>query len=62
MDLLVASCAQSDEVVFGIVAEQAPWPNVMNLELTHAAAVLAAPPVSLQDPSVEFLVKWGIES
>jgi hypothetical protein len=33
----------------------------MNLEVTHAAAVLAVPSVSLEYPSMEFLVEWGTE-
>lgn len=58
----MTQCAQGDQVLFGIVAEQAPWLNMMDLELIHAAAVLAAPSVPLEHRSMEFLVEWGIES
>jgi hypothetical protein len=34
----------------------------MNLELTHAAASLATPSVSFQNPSMEFLVECDFES
>jgi len=43
----VTRSAQGDQVLFRIVAEQAPCLKVMNLESTHAAAMLAAPSVSL---------------
>jgi hypothetical protein len=48
MDLHVASSAQGDKVLFGIVAEQAALPNMMHLEFSHAPAMLAAPPIPLQ--------------
>jgi hypothetical protein len=46
----VTRCAQSDEVLFGIVSEQAALPNVMNLEFAHGSTLLATPAVSTQHP------------
>jgi hypothetical protein len=47
MDPFVTRSAQGNQVFFRIVAEQATWLIVMNLELTHAGARLAAPSISL---------------
>jgi len=52
MDLFVTRSAQGDQVLFSVVAEQAAWLNVMNLELTHTPAILATPSVSLQNLSM----------
>ena len=48
MDLLVASSAQSDEILFGIITEKAARLNMMHLEFTHRSAMLAPPPISLE--------------
>jgi len=58
----VTRSAQGDQVLFRIVAEQAPCLKVMNLKITPRTTALAAPSVSLEHPSVEFLVEWNIES
>jgi hypothetical protein len=56
MDLVVASSAQGDEILFGIIAEQTTLSNMMHLEFTHAPAMLAAPAVSLQNLSAQSMI------
>jgi hypothetical protein len=58
----VTRSAQGDQVFFSIVAKRAPCLNVMNLEVSQAAARLAPPSVPHEDRSMEFLVQRGIES
>ncbi len=48
MHELVATCAQSDEVVLGIVSEPASRFDVVNLELAKMPTVLAPPAVPFQ--------------
>ncbi len=48
MGVVVASHAEGDQVLLGIVAQSAAWMDVMNLEVGRAAAALAAPAVALQ--------------
>ncbi len=48
MHEFVTTCAQSDEVVLGVVSELTPRVNVMDLESARASAALAAPAVPLQ--------------
>jgi hypothetical protein len=57
----VAIDAERDQVFFGVIAQQTSGLNVVNLKISHAAANLAAPSVSLEDPSMKFLVDWNIE-
>ncbi len=48
MHKLVAACAQSDEIVPGVVSELTPRVHVVNLEFDRAPAALAAPAVPFQ--------------
>jgi hypothetical protein len=48
MHNLVTTGAEGDEVGLGVVAEPAPRLDVVDLEVSHPAAVLAAPGVPLQ--------------
>lgn len=62
MDLLVASDAQGDEVLFGIVTEQTALSSMVNLQFTHRSAALATPPVSLQGSFAQSLVRQRIKA
>ena len=57
----MAPGAQGDQILFGIITEQAARLNMMHLEFTHAPAMLAAPPVSLQYLFAQFVVRNGIQ-
>ena len=46
MVVFVASGAEGDEVWFRVVSESASWMDVVDLEVSRAAAALAAPPVA----------------
>ena len=48
MHLFVALRAQCDQILFHIAAGLAPQLEVMDLEVRHAAAELAAPAVAFQ--------------
>jgi len=61
VDLCVTRRAQSDQVFFRIVSEQATGLNVMNLQVVHAAALLAAPPVPLEYLFPQLVVRDGIQ-
>jgi hypothetical protein len=41
--------AQSNHILFAVVAEMAPRFDVMDLQLRRTSAVLASPPITLQD-------------
>ena len=58
----VAINTERNQVFFGVIAQQTSGLNVMNLKIAHATASLAAPSVSLEDPSTEFFVEWDTES
>ncbi len=47
MESLMTPGAEGDEVWLGVVAESASWVDVVNLEVSRAAAALAAPAVPL---------------
>ena len=58
----VAIGAERNQIFFDIVPQQTSGLNVVNLQVPHAAANLAPPSVSLEDPSMQFLVEWDTES
>ena len=58
----VAIDAERNQIFFDIVPQQTSGVNVVNLQVPHAAANLAAPSVSLEDSSMQFLVEWDTES
>src|SRR5713101_4668150 len=61
MQVVVASGADCDQILQGIVAHPTARLDVVHLKLDDAAAKLAAPPVALQhlsaQPSIGFRVK-----
>jgi hypothetical protein len=62
MDLFMTAGAQGDQIPLHVATYLGTGLNVMNLQVLRAAAMLAAPPVSLQDLAMEFRVKRGLES
>jgi hypothetical protein len=38
---------ERDQIFFGVIAQQTPRLNMVNLQVSHAAALLAAPAISL---------------
>ncbi len=62
MDFLVASGADGDEVLLGIVAQSASWMDVVNLEVSRAAAGLAAPGVPLQHLLAQLTIGLWVEA
>jgi hypothetical protein len=61
MDLVVTQGAQSDQIPFGVVTEQAARLNMMHLEFAHGTTVLAAPPIALQYFFPQFVIRDGIQ-
>jgi hypothetical protein len=45
--LLMARCAEGDQILGSVIAEMAPRLSVVDLEIFHPPAPLAAPAVSL---------------
>jgi len=57
----VAFCAQRDQILFLIPTGLAPEVLVVQLEMYHGAAHLAAPVVALQHLSMQFTVLFWIQ-
>ena len=57
----VAFAAEGNEVLGGIVAHQTPRTGVMYVKIVRAAAILAAPPISLQYLSAQLTIGMRIE-
>jgi len=47
MGLLMACCAESDQIFGSVIAESAPRLDVVDLKILHAPARLATPAISL---------------
>jgi hypothetical protein len=58
----MAIAAQHDQVLFAIWSRLTPPDQVVNLELITPAAALAFPPISLQDPHLQFAISLRFES
>jgi hypothetical protein len=50
MGVLMAGCAEGDQVLCGVIALSAPRLNVMDLKIFHAPERLITAAVSLQNP------------
>ncbi len=57
----MAGCAESDEVFGWITSQVAAFGLVVDFEVSHAAAVLAAPVVAFEDLEVETGVGFRFE-
>ena len=62
MDARVALSAERDQVLFDIAARMAAEFEVMYLQVLHAAAGLAPPPVAFQYLPMQFAIVRRIES
>ena len=58
---LVTFSTKRHEIVFMVIPEEPSGPNMMNLKILKAPAILTTPSVALQDYSTEFSVGWPIE-
>ena len=47
MGILMARCAEGDQILGSVIAQSASRPNVMNLKILHAPDRLATPAISL---------------
>jgi hypothetical protein len=56
MSNAVTGGTKNNQIVSSVIAELAPRPNVMNLEILHPPAYLAAPAVPLQNFLTELLI------
>ena len=61
MDLAVAICAQSDEVLLAIVPVVTSETSVMDFEVVSAAAELALPTIALKHALTQLLICLGVE-
>jgi hypothetical protein len=49
MGFLVALGTKSHQILGSVIAQSAPWQNVMDLKIFHPPAPLASPAISLQN-------------
>ncbi len=61
MCLGMAIGTKGNQVFFRVVSRMASKPNVVNLQMLHAAAELAAPAVALQHGTVQLAVTLRLE-
>jgi hypothetical protein len=61
MGLLMARCAEGDQILGRVIAPSAPPLNVMDLKVLHSPAPLAAPSISLQDFTAELAIRFRIK-
>ena len=59
---LVTTGAKGNQILFNVVSQPAPRTDMMNLELSKTAAVLAAPPIALQHLLAKSAVGLGVEA
>ena len=52
----VASVAERYKILGGIVSQQAPWAEVMNVEIVRDPAALTAPPISLEHLFAQMMI------
>lgn len=52
----MAFVAERNEVLGGVISQQAPRAQVMNLEIVRAPAALAAPPISLEHLLAQLMI------
>jgi hypothetical protein len=57
----VALDAESYEILGRVIAQSAPWLNVMDLKVFHASARLAPPAISREDLATKFSIGFRIE-
>ena len=61
MGLLMARCAEGDQILSSVIAQSASWQNVMDLKILHAPAPLASPAISLQDFTAELAISLRVK-
>ena len=49
MSFLMARRAEGDQILSSIIAQSAPWQNMMDLKIFHPPARLATPAIALQN-------------
>jgi hypothetical protein len=50
--------AQGDKNLGRVIAQSAPWQNVMDLKVFHPTTLLASPAVSLQDFAAQLAMSF----
>jgi hypothetical protein len=61
LSVLVALDTKSYEILSRIIAQAAPRPNVVDLEIHHAPARLATPAISLQNFTAELAISFRMK-
>jgi hypothetical protein len=61
MGLLMARCAEGDQILSSVSSQSASWLNVMDLKIFHPATPLAAPAVALQDFTAELAISLRVK-
>ena len=58
MGLLMARCAQGDQILGSVITQSASRLNVMDLKTLRSPAPLATPAISLQDFTAELAISF----
>ena len=61
MRFLMARRAKGNQIVGRVIAQSAPWLNVVDLKILYASAPLATPPVPVQNFPAELAIRFRIK-
>jgi hypothetical protein len=61
MGLLMARCAEGDQILGRVITPSAPPLNVMDLKILHSPAPLTTPTISFQDYATELAISLGLK-
>jgi hypothetical protein len=59
--ILVALDTKNYQILGRVIAQSAPWLNVMDLKILHAPAPLATPSISLQAFTAELAISFRVK-
>jgi len=57
----VTAGAESNQILFGIIAQPAAGTDVVNLKIARRTAILAAPPIAREHLAREQAVRFGFK-
>jgi hypothetical protein len=61
MGFLMARRTEGYQIPRRVIAQSAPWQNVMDLKILYAPARLASPSISLQDFPAELAISFRVQ-
>jgi hypothetical protein len=61
MNILVTSCAKSDQILRDVISQSASPFNMMDLKIFNSPARLATPPVALENFLAKLSISFGLK-